>query len=78
LIVSGGNTGAENRQPAAVPYIVHESEMFRAERYNRRLWALCALLILALVISNAAWIMRDAAEMQQTEQVQGGVEYVGF
>lgn len=39
-----------------VPYIVHEGDMARLERANRRLWILCLVMFLSLVVSNAGWI----------------------
>lgn len=40
---------------AMIPYFVHEGEMARAERTNKRLWILCLILILLLTGSNALW-----------------------
>lgn len=40
---------------AMIPYFVHEGEMTRAERTNKRLWILCLILILLLTGSNALW-----------------------
>lgn len=37
------------RNPPDVPYIVHEGEMVRLERANRRLWVLCTALVCALI-----------------------------
>lgn len=39
-----------------IPYIVHESEMARQERTVKRLWILCIIMFVALVVTNAAWI----------------------
>jgi len=39
-----------------VPYIVHEGDMARLERTNRRLWILSIMLVLLLVGTNAGWI----------------------
>lgn len=40
----------------SVPYIVHEGDMTRLERTNRRLWILSIMLVLLLVGTNAGWI----------------------
>lgn len=40
---------------AMIPYFVHEGEMTRTERNNKRLWILCLILILLLTVSNAMW-----------------------
>lgn len=41
------------QNPPDVPYLVHEGEMVRLERINRRLWALCAALVCALIAAGA-------------------------
>lgn len=39
-----------------VPYIVHEGDMARMERTNKRLWIVILVLIILLVSSNIAWL----------------------
>ncbi len=39
-----------------VPYIAHESAQARQERTIKRLWILCIIMFVALVISNGVWI----------------------
>lgn len=39
-----------------VPYIVHEADMARMERSNKRLSVLATILVALLFISNALWI----------------------
>jgi abortive infection bacteriophage resistance protein len=39
-----------------VPYIVHEGNMARMERSNKRLWIVILVLIILLVSSNIAWL----------------------
>lgn len=39
-----------------VPYIVHEGDMARMERSNKRLWIVILVLIILLVSSNIAWL----------------------
>ena len=46
-----------NREP--VPYIVHEGILARQERNIKRLWILCIVIFLALVGTNAAWIIYE-------------------
>ena len=48
------------RETAPVPYTVHEGDMARSERSNKRLWILIILLILALIATNAAWIYYES------------------
>ena len=48
-------------QPSeAVPYIVHEGMMARAERTAKRLWITILLLIVLLVGTNAGWIWHES------------------
>lgn len=47
------NNMEENIQ---VPYIVHEADMARMERSNKRLSVLATVLVALLFISNALWI----------------------
>lgn len=44
---------------ANVPFMVHESDMARSERSNRRLWLAVILLIVAMLASNLAWIIYE-------------------
>lgn len=39
-----------------VPYIIHESHVARMERANKRLAIIAMVLILALFLTNAAWL----------------------
>ena len=39
-----------------VPYLVHEGIMARMERTIKRLWILCIIMFMALVVSNGIWI----------------------
>ena len=39
----------ERKNVPDVPYFVHEGEMARLERTNRRLWTLCVVLGFALM-----------------------------
>ena len=42
--------------PENVPYIVHETEMARAERHTKRIWIALIVSVLLLFASNAAWL----------------------
>ena len=62
---------------AMIPYFVHEGEMARAERTNKRLWILCIILIVLLVGSNALWIyyenqFEDVVTITQESSTDGG------
>lgn len=47
----------EDRQ---VPYYVYEGEQARAERHIKRLWILCIIIFLALIGTNAGWIIYES------------------
>ena len=57
-------------QPSeAVPFIVHEGTMARAEITIKRLWITILLLIVLLVGTNAGWIWFESQfEYSQTTQ----------
>ena len=77
------NCNNEKTAPEAVPYIVHESAMARAERSAKRLWTVIILLIVLLVGSNGAWLWYESQfEVVETttieaEQDGSGVNIVG-
>lgn len=49
----------ENNQEM-ISYFVHESEMARLERMVKRMWILCIIMFLALVITNAGWVYYES------------------
>lgn len=73
------------RTEITVPYIVHEGEMARMERMNRRLWIVILVLIAALIVTNAAWIYYEnqfedvsvSQEVQQETSGDGDNSFVG-
>ena len=77
------NCNNEKTAPEAVPYIVHESAMARAERGAKRLWTVIILLIVLLVGTNGAWLWYESQfEVVETttieaEQDGSGVNIVG-
>ena len=38
-------------------FLLYESDMARFERINKRLWILCTVLAIALVVSNILWMI---------------------
>lgn len=50
-----------------VPYIVHESIMARMERTIKRLWILCVIMFISLVLTNGLWICYERS-WEVTEQ----------
>lgn len=76
------NCNNEKTAPEAVPYIVHESAMVRAERGAKRLWTVIILLIVLLVGTNGAWLWHESqfgtvtTEVTQ-ENADGYNNYIG-
>ncbi len=48
------------KQAEPVPYLVHEADMARQERTNKRLTWIVILLIVLLVASNFGWIWYES------------------
>ena len=77
------NCNNEKTAPEAVPYIVHESAMARAERGAKRLWTVIILLIVLLVGTNGAWLWYESQfeTVETTEVIQENADgynnYVG-
>ena len=76
------NCNNEKTAPEAVPYIVHESAMARAERGAKRLWTVIILLIVLLVGTNGAWLWYESQfETVTTEVTQENADgynnYIG-
>ena len=77
------NCNNEKTAPEAVPYIVHESAMARAERSAKRLWTVIILLIVLLVGTNGAWLWYESQfETVETvkvtqENADGYNNYIG-
>jgi len=49
-----------------IPYFAHEGEMSRMERANKRLWVLIIILIVALLGTNAGWIVYESQFQTET------------
>lgn len=65
------------KQAEPVPFIVHEADMARMERNNKRLWIALILVIVLLVGSNIAWTVyenqyEDVVEETYTSEADGG------
>lgn len=60
---------------ATVPYVVHESDMARLERSNRRLW-ITNLVLIAVILAGFIWfsIWRDQWEMTETTTIEAEQE----
>ena len=69
----------EKREPAAVPYIVHEGAMVRLERNNRRLLIALVVALAFLLINNCVWLLyenhrQNITNEQLTEIMQQATE----
>lgn len=72
-----------NTAVQTIPYIVHEQEMARRERTEKRLWITIILLIVLLVGSNAGWLWwsnqwETVERWEITQENEGGNNnYIG-
>lgn len=79
----GNCNGKDKNTPENVPYLVHESEMARAERTIKRLWITTLILIFMLVGTNAAWLwwnnqLETVESWEITQENEGGNNnYIG-
>ena len=55
----------QKQKQKQIPYLAFESALIRLERANRRLFILCIILALMLLITNACWLYYE----QQFEDV---------
>ena len=61
------NNCGTDKNPATVPYVVHESTMARNERHTKSLVRVIVLLIVLLVGSNFAWLVYENSFEDMTE-----------
>ena len=57
----------EKNTPENVPYIVHEGDMARLERSNRRLLIALIAALIVMLLNNIAWLVYDHVESQSTQ-----------
>lgn len=50
----------DQQKSAQIPYYVHEMEMTRLDRINKRLWIILIVIFLAFVGTNAGWIVYES------------------
>lgn len=59
-----------------ISYYEHESQTARMERSNTRLWILCILLVIMLVVTNGLWIYYECQwetiSVEQEATSEGG------
>ena len=56
----------DEQKSAQIPYYVHEMEMTRLERINKRLWIFLLIIFIALVGTNAGWIVYESQFMDES------------
>lgn len=56
----------ENKKPEPVSYIVHEGDMARLERSNRRLLIALVVAFVVLLLNNIAWLFHEHIDSQST------------
>ena len=57
-----------------IPFVVHEADMTRMERTNRRVWILCIILVVSLIASNAGWLYYESQFTDTETTVEQEVE----
>lgn len=75
----------ESRDYATIPYYVHEGEVARLERTNKRLWIAVIVIFVAFVLANLAWVIYEhqfedvvyTYEIQQDSGEGGNNQYTG-
>ena len=43
----------------SVPYVAYESALMHSSKANKRLTIICVILVIALILSNLAWIIYE-------------------
>lgn len=61
----------EIKSESNVPYIVYEGELSRAERYAKRLWIALIIAIIAIIMTNCAWLAYESS-FETISYVQDG------
>jgi len=58
----------EKKVPDSVPYIVHEGDMARLERSNKRLLIALIAALTVMLLNNIAWLVHEHVDNQQNTQ----------
>lgn len=70
-----------NDDKMSIPYIAFEGELARAERHIKRLWIVNIILIIALILCNAAYLwylsLYDFSSVDYKQSNDNGVNIVG-
>lgn len=67
----------EEIRPESVPYIVHESEMARMERVNKRMLAIIFTLLFIVIATNAGWIWYESYYIDESWTFEATTEGEG-
>lgn len=70
----------DKSESAMIPFYVHEGEVYRLERANRRLFILMLIVFLAFITTNAGWIIYESQfedVVVTQENADGFNNYVG-
>ena len=68
---------SEEIRPESVPYIVHESEMARMERVNKRMLAIIFTLLFIVIATNAGWIWYESRYIDESWTFEATTEGEG-
>lgn len=63
-----------NKMMEVMATAVHESMMARMERTIKRLWILCIVLIVVLVLTNAGWLYYESQFVTEETTVEQEVD----
>lgn len=58
----------EKKSPESVPYIVHEEDMAKLERSNKRLLIALAIALTVMLLNNVAWLLHEHIDNQSNVQ----------
>lgn len=50
----------DEQKAVQIPYFIHEMQMTRMDKINKRLWIALILLVILLVGTNAGWIIYES------------------
>ena len=56
-----------------IPYIAYERSLVRSDRTNKRLWILCIVLAVMLVLTNVGWIVYES-QFEVIEKIYAEIE----
>lgn len=64
------STQSDIKDAVSIPYIVHESEVSRLERINKRLFTLVVILAIMLFVSNGIWVWYESQFQDEVVTVE--------